>query len=404
MALSRSKEYKKKAEEFLKNRKNANNLVELAADLDDPASAYISNVLAIDLVFSKLLSRGDLSPQILSSEDSVEIEYRNWLKENYDLCFSKLLQLVIKGQKHTLQVETLSVIFKLIAAEGKYPVDDGINPKQYYFPIHRLQQLYSAFLSSDRSIKKLLPKLEEMFSSFLDVVYFSWMALAGAVSAVKNPSEVAVKNILLLIDQLPTAKTEEKELEKASKENLDENLLCFIRGKKKFKADMDVLRTSVTKVWWTIKNWPHTPATKLRLLTVLNERILHNLEKPLTLADFLTDSLDDGGPVSVLALQAIFVLIVKHNFDCSKIFKKLYALFEPNIFHTKYKARLFHLSNICFSSTHLQENLVASFIKRLARLSLTAPAADVIIIAAFIGNLIIRHPTLKSLIHGSSRY
>lgn len=69
-----------------------------------------------------------------------------------------------------------------------------------------------------------------MFSSFLDVVYFSWMALAGAVSAVKNPSEVAVKNILLLIDQLPTAKTEEKELEKASKENLDEKMLCFLRG------------------------------------------------------------------------------------------------------------------------------------------------------------------------------
>lgn len=73
-------------------------------------------------------------------------------------------------------------------------------------------------------------------------------------------------------------------------------------------------------------------------------------------------------------------------------------MFEPEIFHTKFKARLFYLADIFLSSTHLPENLVAAFIKRLARLSLIAPPQDAVIILYFIGNLILRHTGLKSLI------
>lgn len=73
-------------------------------------------------------------------------------------------------------------------------------------------------------------------------------------------------------------------------------------------------------------------------------------------------------------------------------------MFEPEIFHTKFKARLFYLADIFLSSSHLPENLVAAFVKRLARLSLVAPSQDIIIIIHFIGNLILRHPGLKRLI------
>lgn len=73
-------------------------------------------------------------------------------------------------------------------------------------------------------------------------------------------------------------------------------------------------------------------------------------------------------------------------------------MFEPEIFHTKYKARLFYLADIFLSSSHLPENLVAAFAKRLARLALVAPPQDVITIVYFIGNLILRHPGLKRMI------
>lgn len=73
-------------------------------------------------------------------------------------------------------------------------------------------------------------------------------------------------------------------------------------------------------------------------------------------------------------------------------------MFEPEIFHTKYKSRLFYLADVFLSSSHLPENLVAAFAKRLARLSLVAPPQDITTIIYFIGNLILRHPGLKRLI------
>lgn len=76
-------------------------------------------------------------------------------------------------------------------------------------------------------------------------------------------------------------------------------------------------------------------------------------------------------------------------------------MFEPEIFHTKYKARLYCLADIFLSSSHIPEMLVAAFIKRLARLTLVVPPQDIIIILQFIGNLIKRHPGLKRLMNNT---
>lgn len=100
----------------------------------------------------------------------------------------------------------------------------------------------------------------------------------------------------------------------------------------------------------------------------------------------------------MLALQGVFTLIQQHNLTYPKLYEKLYSMFEPEIFHTKFKARLFYLADIFLSSSHLPENLVAAFVKRLARLSLVAPPQDIVTIVYFIGNLILRHPGLKRLI------
>lgn len=102
--------------------------------------------------------------------------------------------------------------------------------------------------------------------------------------------------------------------------------------------------------------------------------------------------------MSLLALQGVFTLIQKHNITYPNVYEKLYSMFEPEIFHTKYKARLFYLADIFLSSTHLPENLVAAFMKRLARLSLIAPPQDTVIMLQFIGNLLLRHLGLKRLI------
>lgn len=145
-------------------------------------------------------------------------------------------------------------------------------------------------------------------------------------------------------------------------------------------------------------NWKHDDVCHRQVLILLLEKVLAHLDKPVLLTDFLMDSLDVGGAISLLALQGIFILIQQHNLTYPNIYEKLYSMFEPEIFHTKYKARLFYLADIFLSSSHLPEGLVAAFVKRLARLALIAPPQDIVIIMRFIGNLILRHPALKRLI------
>lgn len=98
-------------------------------------------------------------------------------------------------------------------------------------------------------------------------------------------------------------------------------------------------------------HWKLTPVLHKQLLIVLLERVMPHLEKPVLMTDFLMDSLDADGPIGLLALQGVFILVTKHNLDYPNIFTKLYSMFEPEIFHTKYKARLFYLSDLFLKST-----------------------------------------------------
>jgi U3 small nucleolar RNA-associated protein 19 len=52
--------------------------------------------------------------------------------------------------------------------------------------------------------------------------------------------------------------------------------------------------------------------------------------------------------------------------------------------------------------SHLPATLLAAFLKRLARLCLSAPPAALVAIVPFTYNLLKRHPALMVLIHRSS--
>lgn len=118
-----------------------------------------------------------------------------------------------------------------------------------------------------------------------------------------------------------------------------------------FKCDYASAKKSLNKVWSCIMHWELTPPLHKQLLIVLLERVMTHLEKPVLMTDFLMDSLDADGPIGLLALQGVFILVTKHNLDYPNIFTKLYSMFEPEIFHTKYKARLFYLSDLFLKST-----------------------------------------------------
>lgn len=276
---------------------------------------------------------------------------------------------------------------KLLSIEGRHPFEQHI--EEYYFPFNRLKQVLIALLSQDKQNTHLFERFKE-FSEYLDVLYFTWKQLPLLTKSTASSNSVFALNYLDLIDAIPMTK------------DIQENkkLLCAPGDDVKVGETFDYAHTrkSINKVWNCVMLWEMKDPIHKKVLIVLLERILPHLEKPIHLTDFLMDSLDFGGPIGLLALQGVFTLIQKHNITYPNVYEKLYSMFEPEIFHTKFKARLFYLADIFLSSTHLPENLVAAFVKRLARLSLIAPPQDAVIILYFIGNMILRHPSLKRLI------
>lgn len=278
---------------------------------------------------------------------------------------------------------------KLLSVEGQHPIDDHLN--QQPFPIVQLNRVISKLLMAEKGMENVIIRLSD-YAIYDDWCTFTWkLLLKNFLPTNKSDlTSIFIQNYLELLNVLIPSS---QQLDQRRSDEDEVRYLC-----KPMKLELGALKKNVNKVWNFVIQWPHDDITHRQLLMLLLEKVLPYLDKPTLLTDYLMDSLDIGGQVSLLALQGIFILIHKHNMSYPNIYEKLYMMFEPEIFHMKYKPRLFHLADIFLTSTYLPETLVAAFVKRLARLALIAPPQDILIIVYFIGNLIIRHPGLKRLI------
>ncbi|KAJ8679896.1 hypothetical protein QAD02_015683 [Eretmocerus hayati] len=388
-----SKLLRQRAQEFLASRKHANNLVDIISMWEGHTLACI---LTVETIFSEMLKRGDMYVErtisLTVSEPSAETKYAQWLRNRYEETWEKVLS-SMDDTREPVQIQALTTALKLMAAEGQSPVEP-IENVDYYFPLHRLKLIIMRLLSPDRDNSCLIARFQEI-SGYLDALYFTWKCLPS-LTPKRQPENVYIRNLLEFVHKMPLP----QEINKNQHETRNnQELLCGPQqAAGGFKCDYASAKKALNKVWSCIMHWELTPQLHKQLLIVLLERVMSHLEKPVLMTDFLMDSLDADGPIGLLALQGVFILVTKHNLEYPNIFTKLYSMFEPEIFHTKYKARLFYLSDLFLSSTHLPEALVAAFAKRLARLTLVAPPEDILIILLFIGNLLLRHPGLKRLI------
>ncbi|KAJ7164681.1 CBF/Mak21 family-domain-containing protein [Mycena crocata] len=149
----------------------------------------------------------------------------------------------------------------------------------------------------------------------------------------------------------------------------------------------------------TVRDAATSKTLSLRALNVMHRGVMPHLTRPVLIMDWVGGSVDYGGTVGLLALNALFVLMKEYNLDYPSFYTKLYAFLDRDVLHSKHRARFFRLTELFLSSTHIPAALLASFIKRLARLSLSAPPAAVIMIIPFTYNTLKRHPTLMAMIH-----
>lgn len=383
-----SKQLKKKATEFLACTRATTTLGEILEYYKEclARKAPITPcLLTLEYLFTQLFQRADIRPEDIDAQPTYvpsakdpQANHRQWLLAQYQ----ETCGLVIDGMHHEKESEAcqaLATAMKLLAAQCLQ------QPEADRFPVAGLKQILTAMLSSECLNKHLFSRFLE-YSSYLDVIFYCWKTVPSLVPRNCTPTDAFKQNFLLLLDAIMFGKDKMKERDSE---------LCVKLGD---SFDYAYVRKQINRTWGFVMNWEHSEMVHEQLLILLLEKVFVHLDKPVLLTDFLMDSLDVGGTVSVLALQGVFLLIQQHNLTYPNIYEKLYSMFEPEIFHTKFKARLFYLADIFLSSSHLPEGLVAAFVKRLARLALIAPPQDIVIILRFVGNLILRHPALKRLI------
>jgi len=85
-------------------------------------------------------------------------------------------------------------------------------------------------------------------------------------------------------------------------------------------------------------------------------------------------------------------------------YPRLYAVLDRHVLHSKWRARFFRILELFLGSTHLPLTLLASFLKRLARLSLHAPPAAIVIVIPFDYNILKRNTGLMVIHRAEGTY
>ncbi|VVD01521.1 unnamed protein product [Leptidea sinapis] len=392
-----SVQLRNKANEFLNCRKNANNLADILQMFEAETDNYTPLLLTIEVIFTELLKRGDLIQHIEPLkliDNSPEAEYCKWLNECYETAISYALKCIKLGRTNS-RLQALVTASKLMQAEGKYPLENVFG---FYFPSVRLKNIFIVLLDSEISMSAPIARFQE-FTEYRDVQQYG-LKILTTLSYKKSPSQIYMQNYLELLDKLLITEIPTEIKIKAKERNIDdkeEKVLCNSDKKGRFQFGAASCRRNANRCWGFACQWAlcEEPRTHRRALMLLVERLMPLLSKPHLATDMLCDSLDAGGPISMLALQGVLELVRQHNIEYPELYDRLYAMFEPEMFATRYKKRLIHLADVFLSSTHLPESMVAAFAKRISRLSLVASPDDAGALLQLLANLLLRHPALK---------
>ncbi|KAK8087967.1 hypothetical protein PG997_002928 [Apiospora hydei] len=370
---------------ILESKKNYNNitrLLDLARNKKDGESSLVATV-ALCRVFLRLLAQGSMSKKADQSEkETIVIQ---WLKDRLVDYEGVLIDALAEEDTEST---ALTLAMRVLKAEGQY----RDNKDEYSFPEPFLKDIVHAIIF-DGSEDLREEFCEKYLGEYCDVRYYAFKAMSeifGADESNQATRESLFNNafeMLSFFDEVPSTMEEMGEyyLEKPPK---------------KHPATILSQQKRLGQVAWlaTLRLGPNRDQRK-QVLQIMTRSIAPWFTQPEFLADFLTDSYNAGGSISLLALGGIFYLIQHRNLDYPSFYTKLYSLLDSDILHSKHRSRFLRLLDTFLNSTHLPAVLVASFIKRLARLSLNAPPAAIVSIVPLFYNLFRKHPSTTFMMH-----
>ncbi|KAL1685980.1 CBF/Mak21 family-domain-containing protein [Schizophyllum commune] len=429
-------------------------LVDLSARAKD--SRDISKAIyALYRVFVLLLNEGKL--EVDGTEEATAV--KTWIREQMNR-YVNVLGALLKHAEKTIRLSALQILFSL----QKHLSSSISAPSKPQFHVSHFKRIVSFLLlgppgHSPSIDPDVLHEFHDKWFSENDDI--RWFFLREAATLLHNhpDSQDAPVNLLTILQGLTTFPTEQAELNSwwvpelgakppkpkkakgnadasdsddeakpAGTEDDDDDWRKFFDDEPEAGAGKDKTpsarlhnltihqslhslpshRAVFTRAWLTllprltIKGDPDlSRALAVRALNVMHRGVLPHLTRAVLVMDWIAACVDYGGSPGLLALNALFVLIKEYNLDYPFFYKRLYAFLDRDVLHLKHRARFFRMAEVFLSSTHLPATLLASFVKRLARLSLSAPPAAIVMVIPFTYNILKRHPKLMPMIHRS---
>lgn len=377
---------------ILESKKNYNNITTLidiarAADKDsveDEENVLLATV-ALCRVFIRLLAAGALLKKKAMPEKDIIVVH--WLRDRFAECREVILALFSRDDQ---AMTALTLSMRLLKTEGQYPLSDK---DEYAFPKTSLKDIVMALSQPEVDTLARKEFVEKFVDEFDDVRLYTFKAVRDIIAEEAGDStQPPFETLFELLSSIEGVPESSEELED-----------FYIDPPKKKKGhelfSVPKHKKQAQDAWLVLMRMNMAKDQRKRLLDIMSRVIAPWFTQPELLMDFLTDCYDTGGSMSLLALSGVFYLIQERNLDYPAFYAKLYSLLDADILHSKYRARFFRLLDTFLASSHLPAALVASFIKRLARLSLNAPPSAIVTIIPWMYNLFKKHPTCTFMMH-----
>nr|XP_046918520.1 nucleolar complex protein 4 homolog B-like [Dermatophagoides farinae] len=429
-------EFNKITSDILQDRKNVNRIIDLIDILSNLDEIQASNLYAESLIrcLSKIWTNYiDSREMVLLKDDDTDQyskinKFKSWLITLYESTISLFIRILEnKESNYSLKLRQLclELLMKFVEEEGKFPYRYATNNDEISFPVVLLEKIVRSLISELTYNQELIAFYSKY--QYDDVIHFTMTILHKIIDENKgNDKQNLMFNIIDMLspirlitpeDLLP--KSLQSEFRKVNKSNNDRKTLirlCELHRiddsddsgnhiakwiqlpTRKFKFNYSRDAEIYSSLWIKYFTFQLPPQVFKKSLLYLDKYAIRHFENPLLLADFLINSFQTGGIISILSLSPLYTLIHKCNLEYPNFYGQLYSLLEPAITYVKHRPRFLFWCDLFLTSTHISATIVASFAKKFARLTIISSPDTILILLPFIGNLFIRHPMIKRML------
>ncbi|EED13396.1 ribosome biogenesis protein Noc4, putative [Talaromyces stipitatus ATCC 10500] len=336
-------------------------------------------------VFCRLIAGGNLQmPSKASEQEQIVVR---WLKERLQEYQSALLD-IIRYADSSSQITALTLSLRLVNVRATHIPEAEVQ----VWTSGLFQNIFGALIEAEDGQAVRSEFVENFVKEYDDVRFYTFQKIASYSPEVQ--SSETLERLIWILSQCDSIPQDYKFTkfygQQPTEKGKSKSPLLSVNSHRRHAQDawLSILRSSDLSEF-----------QRKSLLKRMSHTIAPWFLRPELLMDFLTDSYNAGGSIALLALSGLFYLIQERNLDYPHFYTKLYSLLDSELLHSKHRSRFFRLLDTFLASTHLPATLVASFIKRLARLALNAPPSAIVAIVPFAYNLLKSHPTCTFMIH-----